>query len=391
VLNSDSTDVLDYETDPNVKAVVVGGNRLSRGLTLEGLLVSFYVRRTEQFDTLMQMGRWFGYREQYVDLTRIWTTEELSGWFRDLALAEEELRREIARYERENLTPLDFGPRIRSHPAMMITAQDKMGSARTVSQNYSGYMLQTTAFRLESRPWLQSNLDAAHQLFADLGNPNHPESSDTQPAWANVPWQTVDAFLSRYRFDPRGSHEMGAIRQYLQAQVRQDELVEWLIAMPALTTPDNRLGTEPLLSVRGLPASRISRTRLLNKPYDIGTLINPATLDGPPHSGDEEIGLSDEQLTAARAEALADTDVRGRFPRALRRQRDARQGLLLLYPISPESRPRAGTETRLPLFDDPARDGLTVLGIALVFPSSDSAATIEYVVGSVGSPQGDDE
>lgn len=95
VLNSDSTDILDYEADPNLKAVVVGGNRLSRGLTLEGLLVSFYVRRTEYFDTLMQMGRWFGYREQYVDLTRIWTTEELSGWFRDLALAEEELRREI--------------------------------------------------------------------------------------------------------------------------------------------------------------------------------------------------------------------------------------------------------------------------------------------------------
>jgi len=176
VLNSDSTDEIDYEADPNVKAIVVGGNRLSRGLTLEGLLVSFYLRRTECFDTLMQMGRWFGYREQYVDLTRICTTAELSGWFRDLALAEEELRREITRYERENLTPLNFGPRIRSHPAMMITAQNKMGSARTVSQNYSGYLLQTTAFRLEDRTWLESNLDAARQLLADIGQPNHPSS-----------------------------------------------------------------------------------------------------------------------------------------------------------------------------------------------------------------------
>lgn len=389
VLNSDSTDQLDYETDPNMKAVVVGGNRLSRGLTLEGLLVSFYVRRTEYFDTLMQMGRWFGYRENYVDLTRIWTTAELSGWFRDLALAEEELRREIARYERENLTPLDFGPRIRSHPAMMITAQNKMGSARTVSQNYSGYMLQTTAFRLEDRGWLQSNLDAARQLLAEIGNLGPSISTPACPAWTDVPWQTVDGFLSRYRFDPRGSHEMGAIRQYLQAQARQDELVEWIIAVPGLAAPDNRLGTEPLLSVRGVPANRISRTRLRNKPYDIGTLVNPATLDATPRSGDEEIGLTDEQLAAARAEALADTDVRGRFPRALRRQRSARQGLLLLYPISPASQPRAGTESRLPLFDDPQRDGLTVVGIALVFPSSESAATIEYVVGSVGTPQGD--
>jgi hypothetical protein len=391
VLNSDSADFLDYEADPNLKAVVVGGNRLSRGLTLEGLLVSYYVRRTEYFDTLMQMGRWFGYREQYVDLARIWTTEELAGWFRDLAFAEEELRREIARYERENLTPLDFGPRIRSHPAMMITARNKMGSARTISQNYSGYMLQTTAFRLDDRAWLQSNLDAARQLLAELGDPNHPESTASKPVWTDVPWQTVDAFLSRYQFDPRGSHEIAAIRQYLQAQARQDELVEWLIAMPNLLAADTSLGTEPSLSVLGAPANRMSRTRLQNKPYDIGTLVNPATLDGALRSGDEEIGFTDQQLAAARAEALTDTDQRGRFPRALRRQRSARQGLLLLYPISPASRPRLGIQSRLPLFENPERDGVTVVGIALVFPSSASAATIEYVVGSVGSSRGDDE
>lgn len=386
VLNSDSTDVLDYEADPNLKAVVVGGNRLSRGLTLEGLLVSFYARRTECFDTLMQMGRWFGYREPYVDLTRIWTTGELSGWFRDLALAEEELRREIARYERENLTPRDFGPRIRSHPAMMITAQNKMGSARIVSQNYSGYMLQTTAFRLDDRAWLDSNLDAARQLLADIGDSNHPDSTETRPVWGDVAWQTVDAFLSRYRFDPRGSHEMGAIRQYLQAQARQDELVEWTIAMPGLAAPDAVLGTEPLLAVRGTPANRISRTRLRNKPYDIGTLVNPATAGAAPGTGDEEIGLNAEQLAAARA----GIEEAGSFPRALRRQRSSRQGLLLLYPISPHSRPRAGTQSRLPLFDDPDRDGATVVGLALVFPVSDSAATIEYVVGSVGAPEGDE-
>ncbi|MBI2313637.1 MAG: Z1 domain-containing protein [Betaproteobacteria bacterium] len=382
VLNSDSTDELDFEADPNLKAVVVGGNRLSRGLTLEGLLVSFYLRRTECFDTLMQMGRWFGYREQYVDLTRIQTTAELSGWFRDLALAEEELRHEITRYERENLTPLDFGPRIRSHPVMMITAQNKMGSARTVSQNYSGYLLQTTAFRLEDRAWLESNLDAARQLLADIGQPNHPSATAARPVWADVPWQTVDAFLSRYRFDPRGSHEMGAIRQYLQAQARQDELIEWYVAVPGLSSRDDQLGTEPALSIRGMAINRISRTRLRNKPYDIGTLVNPATQGGTPGSGDEEIGLTDAQLAAARATV----NEAGSFPRALRRQRNPRQGLLLLYPISPNSRPRSGIPSRQPLFDDPVRDGVTVVGMAMVSPVSESAATIEYVVGSVGSP-----
>ena len=93
--------------------------------------------------------------------------------------------------------------------------------------------------------------------------------------------------------------------------------------------------------------------------------------------------MTDEQLATARAE----TNEVGSFPRALRRQRSRRQGLLLLYPISPNSHPRSDDGNRIPLFEHPDRDGCTVLGIAMVFPVSDSAATIEYVVGSVGAPE----
>ena len=87
-LNSASEDILDYNRDASLKVVVVGGNRLSRGLTLEGLLVSYYVRRANAYDTLMQMGRWFGYRSNYADLTRIYTTADLEQWFRDLVFVE---------------------------------------------------------------------------------------------------------------------------------------------------------------------------------------------------------------------------------------------------------------------------------------------------------------
>jgi hypothetical protein len=380
VLNSESGDELDYDSDPAIKAIVVGGNRLSRGLTLEGLLVSYYVRRTEYYDTLMQMGRWFGFREGYEDLTRIWTTDGLATWFRDLALAEEELRREIARYERENLTPLDFGPRIRSHPVMMITARNKMGSARLVSQNYSGRMLQTTAFRLEDRTWLLSNLEAAQRFLQTLGNPDHSSTRPGQPVWSRVSYQDIDRFLSEYSFDPRATLEMLAIRQYIQAQVRQGESVEWWVSLRGLRETDDQLGTEPLLPVNGVPINRIRRTRLKNYPHSIGSLINPATLAGPAGSGDEEIGLTAEQVLAAREEGRATED----FPLALRRQRDRQEGLLLLYPISHYSRPRKTETSRLPLFDQPDRDGCTVIGMTLVFPVSDSSATIQYVIGSVG-------
>ena len=85
--------------------VVIGGNTLSRGLTLEGLVASFFVRSAYAYDTLLQMGRWFGYSGGYADLPRIWMTEEIEEWFRHLATVEAEMRVDIDGYEDEDVTP----------------------------------------------------------------------------------------------------------------------------------------------------------------------------------------------------------------------------------------------------------------------------------------------
>jgi hypothetical protein len=114
LLNHLSEDELDYETNPNLKAVIVGGNKLSRGLTLEGLLVSYFVRMSSapKADTLTQMGRFFGYRNHLIDFTRIFTTEQLRSDFREIAEMESHLRREVHRYALSGKTPLDFAPRV---------------------------------------------------------------------------------------------------------------------------------------------------------------------------------------------------------------------------------------------------------------------------------------
>lgn len=379
VLNSDSDDVLDYEADPNLKAVLIGGNRLSRGLTLEGLLVSYYVRRTSYFDTLMQMGRWFGYREAYVDLTRLWTTEELSEMFRDVALAEEELRREIARYERENLTPLDFGPKVRAHPVMLVTALNKLGSARPISQNYSGHLIQTIRFPLDDRSWLEQNLAVTKTFLAGLGTPTTDGMG--RLVWSGVPTRTIDTFLAAYRPDSRSSFvNFDALRKYIAAQAPQGELTQWHVG---IISQLNRILDFESLSVQGTQEiNTIGRTRLKVTPHSIGVLINPATIDGKAGNGDEEIGLSEEQIRQARQRVRSNEF--DNLGTALRTERDKREGLLLIYPISKLSRPRMNSKNRLPLFEDPSRDGVTVIGLALVFPASDSAATIEYVIGSVG-------
>jgi hypothetical protein len=115
-------------------------------------------------------------------------------------------------------------------------------------------------------------------------------------------------------------------------------------------------------------------------------LVNPATAGGRPGAGDEEIGLTEIQIERARVNVrIGMFDTLGK---ALRAERDRREGLLLLYPISRFSSPRGNSEARVRLFENPERDGCTVVGIALVFPASDSAATIEYIIGSVGEWQG---
>jgi hypothetical protein len=385
-LNSRTDDVLDYEQDPNIKAVLIGGNRLSRGMTLEGLTVSYYVRETPYMDTLLQMGRWFGYREWYVDLTRLWTTPTLASWFRDIALREEELRGQIMQAELEQLSPLQVGYRIRSHPAMMVTAQNKMGAGRQERLSYAGRMIQTTRFRLHEPDWLEENLAAARDLVGGLGAPNEDPSG--VPLWDDVPWERVHEFLHRYRtVQDRTSFDADAAANYIEAQVQHGELVCWNVAIAAQAQLVGRLGQVDLGVEHEGPLNAISRTRLKTDRNSIGVLTNPAQSGGPTRRGDEEIGLTDEEILSARQE-FGDRKYE-RIRDALLAQRSPEEGLLVLYPISRHSVPRATSDKRLPLFDNPDTDGETVIGVALGFPPSDSEATIEYVTGSVA--RGDEE
>jgi hypothetical protein len=380
-LNSNSDHVLDYEKEPNLKAVLIGGNRLSRGMTIEGLTVSYYVRESPYFDTLLQMGRWFGYREWYVDLTRIWTTDTLVSWFRDLALREEELREQILQAERDHLSPLQAGYRIRSHPAMMVTAQNKMGAGRMRTLSYAGRMIQTSRFRLDDTAWLAENLKATQAFLSQLGSPGRDSSS--VPLWTDVAWEAVVSFLEGYAtVQDRTSFDARAAANYIRRQVDHGELLRWKVAVAEQQEHVEDLGQVDLhIEDRG-PVNAIARTRLKNDPSSVGVLTNPARRSGPTRQGDEEIGLSDADILEARQQ-LGD----GRFERirdALLAQLPAEEGLIVIYPISPYSKPRPGAEKRQDLFDNPAAQGGSVIGVAIAFPPSDSAATIEYVLGSVG-------
>ena len=137
-LNEDSDDVLDYEMneDQGLRAIVIGGNRLSRGLTLEGLTVSYFIRESAEtnHDTLLQMGRWFGYRGNNTDLIRIYLTSRLNCQFSSMILVEDSLRNDLEMYEEQDeITPRDFGVRVLKAFDLVPTSSAKRKDVTTIS------------------------------------------------------------------------------------------------------------------------------------------------------------------------------------------------------------------------------------------------------------------
>ncbi|MDA8350752.1 MAG: Z1 domain-containing protein [Pseudomonadota bacterium] len=378
-INSATGEMLDYEREPGLKAIAIGGNRLARGLTLEGLLISYFLRRSAMYDTLMQMGRWFGFRGGYEDLTRIWMTAELAGWFTDLATVEYELRRDIRRYETEQVTPAQLGTRIMQHPAMLVTSRLKQRYATriVVSQSYSEKVVQTVKFPFRRAAdlavLLEENLLATRAFLQRLGPPaGWPESG---PMWTGISAEAVLGFLQQYRVDEEArSISLPLLRRYIEQETGEGQLVRWTVAVKGRAVADKSLG-EADWGLTGGVINMISRSRLRTDPDSLGVITSP---------DDETTGFNAEQMSRTRQ--LRQAEDIGLNP-AARRIRDPAEGLLLIYPISRFSRPDSeSARGRRAVYEDPgdasARD---IVGVAISFPRSPSAQPVtDYLVGTVG-------
>jgi hypothetical protein len=234
LVNKDSKDVLDYPDEIRDKAgkmyIAVGGYALSRGLTLEGLTVTWFLRNTMMYDTLMQMGRWFGYRGGYEDLCRIWMPAEAIDWYAFIANAAEELHDELRTMEKAKATPRMFGLAVRSHPAsLLVTARNKMGSGKRVTTlvGLSNKFVETSRVSIQSDD-LRANTDVARRLIQELnagGFEERPASAGT--CVTGVPVEIVDRFLAGWRNAEQSvNSEPGPIRQYIRARM-DDELPFW--------------------------------------------------------------------------------------------------------------------------------------------------------------------
>jgi hypothetical protein len=359
-INGTSAEALSYyeNRDNGLSVIAIGGDKLSRGLTLEGLSISYYLRASRMYDTLMQMGRWFGYRPGYEDLCRLYTTLELKDWYAEITAASEELRADFDDMAARNGTPEDYGLRVRQSPAgLSVTSPTKMRSATTVTLTFSGDISETVTFNTEEKD-LAENWSTLESFIRSLRTQEGaPEiANNGNYVWTGVPGVVVvDDFFQHYkaeRMARRARPEL--IRSYITDGIEAGELVDWTVVLV------NNLQTDQKEQIDGLDVGLTRRSpldaRVERGRYRIRRLLSPS---------DELTDLSDEQRQRGLEEMARPlreqaTDQRPFVPPkdltgpVLRRQRPPHKALLLIYPLTlgpgheALARPAVGFATSFP-------------------------------------------
>lgn len=196
---------LDYSKhkEHGLNVIVIGGHKLSRGLTLEGLSISYFSRNSKAYDTLMQMCRWFGYRPTYRDLCKVYLPEESLNWYRFISQAIRELYGELDLMSKAEKRPKEFGLKVREHPgAMIITAKNKIGSAESDVRYQSLWGQVQRRFRFHSSKEINSrNIKYTESFIQSLFDRTSEYSSkhdnDGKPfVFSNVEYSEIIEFIN---------------------------------------------------------------------------------------------------------------------------------------------------------------------------------------------------
>ena len=272
--NSRSVDRLIYGDD-KLPVIAVGGNTLSRGLTLEGLVCSYFGRNARTYDALLQMGRWFGYRRGYQDLPRVWTSAGLWENFRFLSVVEEDLRAEIKRYFEENLRPGQVAPRIRTHPSLGVVARNRLQFAVEGFASFGGRHPQTTYFARTNEPVIDSNILAARHFVQASNKEAVEEKVGSNTVFHGVSWLSVKRFLESYSIHESSNMTRDLLLNYVEQQIDLGALQTWNVAVMSKMKGDNDATIDLGLAQ---PVPCLVRTRLRSEVDDsvasIGTLMS---------------------------------------------------------------------------------------------------------------------
>ena len=370
-VNGTVNDALSYSRTPNgLYVIAIGGDKLSRGLTLEGLTISYFLRTSRIYDTLMQMGRWFGYRPGYIDLCRVFAPTFLRDRFREISLAVEELRKDLDFMADARMTPRDFGLRIRlPSEGLLVTSPDRMRSGQDIMVRFAGQLVQTLTMPRGGDA--NRNRNAVDTLIADIGRlPERSVREDLSShlVWHRVPAATVMKFLGEYEafHTPCFCQRCNGLRKFIAEELERNELAEWTVGIISKRKPKDE---KSYATIGG------QRVALVERDRQDGGMPDRYTTQAVVGSADEAIDLTGAEYAKAlektRASAREGVDVDAiSIPKReyTREVRPSTRGLLLIYPI-------ADTE-------NPAPDctGSYVPALAVSFPKILATGAVGYRV-----------
>ena len=365
----------DQGGEHGVTVIAVGGFSLSRGLTLEGLTISYFLRNSMMYDTLMQMGRWFGYRPGYEDLCRVWIPADGVGWYAHIHEAMDDLQTQLKRMELAKATPEQFGLAVRSHPeSLIVTARNKMGTGREFPMKVSlaGKLIETTRIRTD-RDQLDRNRQAGKALAAAIKTSGLTlQRVSRGTLFSGVSVDLIREFLRVFRTDAADPlTDPRLMADYIDVRA-ETELNKWDVlfasAQKEEATPSDLAGIEMRAFSRSVGEPDLRQ----------GVLAISGTSRRVGSPGDERVGLTSEQIEAT-VKAFKDECKReGREPpstlppRIFCEIRDRRPLIILRYvdPTVPE--------------ELKAKSPGIVLAWSICFPSSDvQGGTVKSVVNTI--------
>ena len=351
-------DRLHYDDDKSNVYIVIGGNTLSRGLTLEGLLVSIFYRTNSLYDTLLQMGRWFGYRIGYEDLARVYTTKKIAFKYSELADIEDELREEFSNYTFDT-TPEEVSVKIRTLPSLQITRKMAMQSAKSTGINYSGHRPQTLFFPRFDKEWLLHNQKVTYDFLSSLGEYS---IKNRMPLFENIPADKIAEYIKALNIceENKTCHKELLLKFFAKAKKR-NFLNTWNVVVLS-NSSGNQFEISKNLTVNLIERSRYDRKDPEEKNLYLKVLQQPTNM------------LLDTDL----CDSTKDTEsIPSMFLKrhAYFAEKGIKEpGLLLIYPINKDSKPKAGSSNRLPLNSQEH-----IIAHTFVFPNSKDILLDNYM------------
>lgn len=378
-INGKSKDALLYKEHKGKQynVIAIGGDKLSRGLTLEGLTVSYFTRESKMYDTLMQMGRWFGFRPGYADLCRLFVQDDLYAWFRHISFATDDLREQIEYMNNIEETPENFGLRVATHPNMKISGANKVQSGEERKITFSNVFSQTRSIDINAEKY-NKNFESVDNLLKLCGKPveNYWEkmgrnnNRNNHFFWQNVDGHYIKDFLLSYETSRQANKANSKyMSEYIEEQMKYGSLIKWTVCLLNLGYPSDKIKFTNISVGAGMTRNKIKKVN--DEFCSIQTLTPEGAqfYDFTKEDMDKKEKIEKEFKRKGR-------NLSNDYLRKIIRNRE--NGLLVICPIDVNS----GKGMKL---IDHKKNHKAPIGIAIVFPDNENMGCVKsYRINDIG-------